>query len=107
MSVGSIQGNVINISITALNVDLPSIPAASTLEHSVSIPNVRLGDFVCASTQLISGIVIGSCRVTSNGTVAISVANVTAGAIDPTSQQFRFLVARPESGNNVRFGVFD
>lgn len=41
---------------------------------------------------------IGSCRVSATGTVAINYVNPTAGALTPPAGNYTFLVVRPDVG---------
>lgn len=108
MAVGSIMGNVLNVSIAQVTIDVPSIAANSSIEHFFTLTNARPGDFVDVQPmQFQAGIVYGKCRVTSFGTVGMAVYNVTAAPIDPGSQPYRFLVARPEGGQIIRSIIAD
>jgi len=103
MAVGTIMGNVINISVAALNIDPQSVAAQTGVEQFFTLTNARLGDFIeVAPTQFVAGLIFGPCRVTANGTVGMAITNVTLAPIDTPTQQFRFLIARPESGQIVK-----
>lgn len=108
MAVGVIFGNVRNVSVAAQSIDIVAVPAQSSLEQTFPIPNVALGDFIDVQpTQFVAGLIYGRCRCTVPGTVAMSLYNVTAALIDPGVQQFRFLIARPEGGVNVKAIIAD
>lgn len=76
--------------------DVGSISANTTTEITFTINGVRSDDFVVASKpSLDAGLVVGSSRVSSDNTVSVTISNPTAGAVDPGSETYRFLVLRP------------
>lgn len=75
-----------------------SVAAATTAEQTVTVSGVKVGDFVIAmKPTLTAGVTIGNVRVSAADTVAIQFVNATAGAVDPGSETWKFLVFRPEN----------
>lgn len=98
MSVGAIRGNVDNISLVTATFDVASVAANTSVQQSVTVLGVKVGDFVTvANTTHTAGLQYGPCAVvTAADTVAVTIQNSTAGALDPASQTLTFLVCRPE-----------
>jgi hypothetical protein len=75
-----------------VTVDIASIPAATAPDQAVLVPAARVGDSIQITPLGVWPVGVsqpqGRCLVA--GTVQVRVANVTAGAIDPASQTFRF-----------------
>jgi hypothetical protein len=85
-------------SIAALNI--PSIAAASVVLVSVAVPNVKPGDVVllvplAADLSVAVGILPGYCLAA--GTAKFPTVNPTAGALDPASQDFTYILMRSAS----------
>ena len=84
--------------------DPASIAAATTAEQTVTVPGVRLGDYLgVIKPTLTAGVGIGNVRVSAADTVAITWVNATAGAVDPPSETYQALVFRPEKITPGRF----
>lgn len=75
-----------------------SIAAATTAEQTVTIPGLRLGDYIADITKptLTAGVGVVNARVSAADTLAIQFINATAGAIDPPLETYSVLVMRPE-----------
>lgn len=98
MSTGVLLGNTTNISLVTATFDVASVGAATSVQQNVTVLGVRPSDFiVVANATHTAGLVYGPCVCTTANTVAMTIANVTAGALDPASQTFTFLVSRPET----------
>lgn len=98
MSTGITQGNVENVSLVTATFDVASVAAATTVQQNVTVLGVLPSDFiVVANATHTAGLVYGPCVCTTANTVAMTIANVTAGALDPASQTLTFLVARSET----------
>lgn len=83
--------------LNAQTIDVASIGAGLTVETAVSIPGAEVGDIVVGvpRTQLVTGIVYNNCRVSAANTVQLALTNITAGAIDPASNVWDFVVNKP------------
>jgi len=83
--------------ITQVTADIASIAAATVAQTNLTVPGVAAGDFVAASpaTALSVAVMVGACVATAANTVAMSVCNPTAGALDPASQDFEVLCLKP------------
>lgn len=98
MTTGVSFGNAENISLVTAVVDVASVAAATTVQQTATVLGVQVGDFVTAApSTFTAGLNYGACIVTAANTVAITVTNASAGALDPASQTFTFLVVRSET----------
>lgn len=84
-----------------------SIAAATTAEQTVTIPGLRVGDYLGELTKpsLTAGVCIVNTRVSAADTLAITWANVTAGSIDPPVETYSIYVLRPERTQVGTFNV--
>jgi hypothetical protein len=75
-----------------VTVDVASIPAATAPDTAVTVSKAKVGDAIqvtpLGTWPANLSAPQGRCLVA--GTVQVRIANVTAGAIDPGSQSFRF-----------------
>ena len=69
-------------------IDLPSIAANTTEEESLTVTGVTTDDTVIAviPASLEAGIMVGPARITAADTVAVTVVNATASAVDTASE---------------------
>ena len=100
MAVSTIGGNTLAVGVCSVTFDPGATAAATTGEHTVTVPGVRLGDYVCvtAPTGLNAGLGIVNASVTAADTVSGRFVNATAGSLNPTSATYQVLIIRPESG---------
>lgn len=97
MSAGVTHGNVFAENIVSVTFDAASVAANTTAEQSVTVPGVRVGDFVLVRLGTHNaGLFVGNARVTAADTVAVAFGNCTGSAIDAASQTMTFAVLRPE-----------
>lgn len=81
--------------------DVGSVAAGTTEETDMTVPGVRSGDFVAVSKpSLNAGVMAGTARVKSDDTVAVTITNPTAAAVDPGSETYQVFVMRPYSGSH-------
>lgn len=80
----------------SVGLDFPSIAAQSNQQLTATITGAAPGDFVCVSptNDLFSSNLVFTGRVTSANTVTVACQNISASAIDPTTQNLRILVIR-------------
>ena len=85
--------------------DPASVAAATTAEQTVTVPGVRVGDYVIDVTKpsLTAGVGIVNTRVSAANTLAVTFVNATAAPIDPPSETYQVLVMRPEKTQNGAF----
>lgn len=85
--------------------DPASIAAATTAEQTVTIPGLRVGDYVEVSKPtLTAGVGVVNVRVSAANTLAIQWVNATAAPVDPPSETYTLFVLRPEKTTG---GVFN
>lgn len=98
MSTGITQGNTENVSLVTAIFDVASVGAATSVQQNVTVLGVQPSDFISvANATHTAGLTYGPCVCTTANTVAMTITNVTAGALDPASQTFTFLVVRGET----------
>ena len=85
--------------------DPASVAAATTAEQTVTVPGVRVGDYVIDITKpsLTAGVGIVNTRVSAANTLAVTFVNATAAAVDPPSETYQVLVLRPEKTQTGAF----
>jgi hypothetical protein len=86
---GPIKG--VSVDVT---VDVASLAAATAVDTAVTVPGALVGDTIVVQPlgTWPAGITAPQGRCLVAGTVQCRIANVTAGAIDPASQTFRFFL---------------
>ncbi len=91
------QGVARAITCAALAIDHGSISAGATLEATATCTGAAANDIVRCSPRaaLPAGLVHASDRASATNTVAVSLANITAGAIDPASITWDCLDGKP------------
>lgn len=100
MSVGITAGNIFGEHLVSVTFDVASVAAATSVQQTVTVPGLKVNDFVIvANATHTAGLVYGVCvPVTVANQVSITIANVTAGALDPASQTLTLMVVRPTNG---------
>ncbi len=75
-----------------VTVDVASVVAVTAVDTAVLVPKALVGDAIIVTPlgTWPAGLTAPQGRCLVAGTVQVRVANVTAGAIDPASQTFRF-----------------
>jgi len=83
-----------------VTVDVASLAAVTAVDTAVSVPSARVGDAIIVQPlgTWPAGITAPQGRCLVAGTVQCRIANVTAGAIDPASQSFRFTLIHDAPG---------
>lgn len=98
MSIGIIQGNVKAMGVFQISIDLGNTATVTTAEHDITVPGLRVGDFVFVNKPSHStGLGIANARVKAADTLSITTVNPTAGGINPSAETFTVLWARPET----------
>lgn len=78
--------------------DAASLAAGTAVDASVTVPGVLSTDvivWVVPPAAWNGGMMVQSARVASANTVTMRLFNTTAGALDPASGTYRFIVGRP------------
>lgn len=77
-----------------VTVDVASVVAVTAVDTAVAVTKAKVGDSIVVTPQGTwpAGLTAPQGRCLVAGTVQVRVANVTAGAIDPASQTFRFTI---------------
>lgn len=97
MSAGIIDGNVARIRIQSVTIDHASCAANTSIETTVSVPGLAVGDFVAVNKpSLEAGLAVANARVSAADTLAVQVINTTAGAIDEASETYTLVIVHPE-----------
>jgi len=81
-----LTSNVELMGVVTVTVDLGSVAANTTEEETFTLNGAKVGDFVMVSKpSLTAGIAVCSARVSADDTVAVTIVNPTAGAVDASS----------------------
>lgn len=98
MSVGIVDTNIAKRKAIKATVDLGSVAANTTETETATVTGVKVGDIVTAAIKptLEAGLLIGSCWVSAADTVSIQVGNLTASPINEASEEWTFIIERPE-----------
>lgn len=98
MSVGITLGNVKAMGVFQISINLGNTATITTAVHSVSVPGLKVGDFVFVNKPSHStGLGIANARVSAADTLEITTVNPTAGGIDPAAETYTILWIRPET----------
>lgn len=83
---------------TQLLMNPGSISGNTATELTFTLPGLLTSDVVVSVVKptLTAGLDIGNTRVSANNTVAITFQNSTASPIDPPSENYTFVIMRPE-----------
>jgi len=99
---GVLLGNVVFVTAVTVNYDANVTVTNTTQESNVTVPGVRLGDFVMVCKPSHStGIGIVNARVSAADTVALTYGNFTASAVNPPAENYLFCVIRPDSVTGI------
>lgn len=100
MSTSLPRGNILKMFAVGVTYDPANITGtATTTEQDITVPGVKVGDIVmCVNKPThTTGVTIGSYRVKAADTISIQWVNPTAGALNPASETYTIVIARPES----------
>lgn len=105
MAEGIVGGNVRFIGIVQVTFDPASIATVTTAEQNMTVPGVKLGDFVFVSKPTVTaGFGVVNARVSAADTVTITAVNPTAGSVNPSSETWTVMVVRPSGTIPGAFG---
>lgn len=92
-------GNILKVLTITKTFDPASVSAATSAEQDVTVTGVKVGDVVLAVNKptATAGVGIVNARVKAADTVSLTFMNATAGAVDPASETYTFVIGRPES----------
>lgn len=96
-------GNLVKLYAVSLAIDVTSKSANTTGEQDVTINGVNFGDIVVSVNKPShsAGLGIVNARVKAANTVSITYGNYTASPIDPASETYTLIIARPEPLGSV------
>lgn len=102
MSAGIQSGNIIAMGVLQVSVDIANTPTITTAETDVTVPGIKVGDFVFVNKPSHStGLGVVNARVKAADTVSIQTLNPTVAGIDPAAETFTILWVRPETVTSV------
>jgi len=89
--------NVRSIANYTPSIDPASVAANTTSEQTFTVAGVQAGDVVlaCNKPTHTAGLIVGHARVSADNEVALTFANVTAGAIDAPAETYALVTLRP------------
>ncbi|MGI0034321.1 MAG: hypothetical protein ACRD98_00435 [Nitrososphaera sp.] len=90
---------LISASYKTVSIGTPAVvPANSTLEHTVTLAGIAVGDFVAVVKPTHqTGLLVGTCRVSAANTLAVPYMNTTAAGITPTAAEIYIVSHNPAS----------
>jgi hypothetical protein len=93
------QSNIVSWYAFSVTFDPASVSSATSAEQDITVQGVKVGDIVLAVNKpsATAGVGIVNARVKAANTVSLTYMNATAGAVDPASEVYTFIIARPES----------
>ena len=93
------RGNIDKLFAVAVTADVTSRNANTTTEFDMTVPGVKVNDIVVCWNKLAlnAGAALVSARVKSADTIATTWVNATGSGVDPASQTYIFVIARPET----------
>lgn len=93
------RGNLYRIYAVSVTFNPASVASATSAEQTVTVTGVKSGDIVVAVNKpsATAGVGIVNARVSAANTVALTFMNATAGAVDPGSESYTFMIATPEN----------
>jgi hypothetical protein len=99
MSTNIARGNIVKMFAVSVTWDPAAVATITTAEQNVTVPGVQVGDIVMAwnKPSNTTGAMPVNCRVSAANTVSVSFVNPTAGSVNPASEAWIFVIARPES----------
>lgn len=99
MSTVICRGNLLKLMAIQVTFDPASVASATSAEQDITINGVMVGDIVVAINKpsATAGVGIVNARVKSANTVSVTYVNATAGAVDPASEVYTFIIGRPEA----------
>ena len=97
-----LTGNVTEMGIVTVSANLGSVATITTEEETFTVTGVRVGDFVMVSKSTHkAGYGVCSARVSADDTVAVTIVNPTAGAVDDDADTLVVFWMRPDSTRNA------
>jgi hypothetical protein len=99
MSTNIARGNIVKMFAVSVTWDPAAVATITTAEQTVTVPGVQLGDIVVTWNKPTNttGAMPVNCRVSAANTIAVSFVNPTAGSVNPASEAWTFVIARPET----------
>ena len=95
---GVFLGNIVTVTAVSVSYDANVTATSTTQESTVTVPGVRVGDFIMVNKPSHStGIGIVNARASSANTVAITYGNFTGSGVNPAAETYLFCVIRPDS----------
>lgn len=92
------RGNIASIFAVSITFDPANVATATTAEQSVTIPGLKVGDFVFWQKPTnTAGVGVVNARVSAADTLQLIFVNPTAGGVNAASETWQFLVFRPEA----------
>lgn len=98
MSTNIPRGNIATIFAVSVTFDPAAVATVTTAEQTLTIPGLKVGDFVFWQKPTnTAGVGVVNCRVSAVDTLALTFVNPTAGSVNAASETWTFLVFRPET----------
>src|SRR5512134_1485931 len=92
-----LTSNITQMGIVTITYDPANIATVDVDEDTVTVPGLKVGDFVAlARTVHVNDVGICDCRVSADNTLSVTWVNPSAGGVDQTSATFLLFWARPD-----------
>lgn len=99
MSTQIARGNIGKLFAVSVTYDPANITGtATTTEQDITVVGVQVGDIVMTVNKPShnTGVTIGGVRVKAADTISIQWVNPTGGAVNPGSEAYSIVIARPD-----------
>lgn len=99
MSTQIVRGNIKTLFAVTVTFDPAAVATITVAEQTMTVPGVLVGDIVVAwqKPSTTTGVGVVNARVSAANTLALAFVNPTAGSVNPASESWTFLIARPET----------
>lgn len=89
--------NITSISVVQVTFNPAAVGAATTAEQDITVTGVQVGDMVLGINKptVTAGVGIAGARVKSANTISVTYVNASAGSVDPASEVYTIVLARP------------
>ena len=98
MSTSLPRGNILKMYAVQVVFDAAAVATITTAEQDITVNGVEANDIVIAVNKpsLTAGVGIVNARVKSANTVSLQYVNPTVASVNPASETYTIVLARPE-----------
>ena len=93
-----LTGNITQMGVVTVTYDAANQATVDTDEDTVTVPGLKVGDFVALSKGThTDGVGLCDARVSADDTLSVTWVNPTAGGVNPASDTYLLFWARPDA----------